>query len=118
MRLALTVALLVASLASAAEKKRPTRYSFVATAHSVEGKTADGTHSREGTAAADPAVLPLGTKVRLSGAGQYSGVYKIVDTGAKVDGRHIDIYLPSDREAKVFGKKRVQVDVISWGDPK
>jgi len=91
---------------------------FLATAHSVEGITAKGTMSREGTVAADPDVLPLGSRIRVTGAGVYSGVYVVTDTGAKVNGRHIDIYLQHDREAKRFGKKTVTVRILSRGDNK
>jgi 3D (Asp-Asp-Asp) domain-containing protein len=89
---------------------------MIATAHSIEGETAQGTRSRPGTVAADPAVLPLGSRIRLTGAGKYSGEYSVEDTGRKVDGNHIDIYLRSNAEAKRFGRKRVTVTVIRFGD--
>ena len=88
---------------------------FEATAHSVEGITAKGTRAREGVVAADPAVLPLGSKIRVTGAGSYSGVYVVTDTGPKVKGRQIDIYLRNDREAKRFGRKMVTVRVLFRG---
>src|SRR5262249_28301195 len=86
------------------------------TAYSIEGKTADGTHAREGIVAADPKVLPLGTRIRVQGAGQYDGEYVVRDTGQAVKGREIDVYLASDREARLFGKQSVQVEVVAWGD--
>jgi 3D (Asp-Asp-Asp) domain-containing protein len=89
---------------------------MLATAHSVEGITASGTWSRPGTVAADPAVLPLGSRIRVVGAGNYSGEYSVEDTGSKVIGRHIDIYMPTNREAKRFGKQRVRVYILSEGD--
>ena len=89
---------------------------FEATAYSIEGKTADGTHAREGVVAADPKFLPLGTRIRVQGAGQYDGEYVVRDTGRTVKGREIDVYLANDREAKVFGRKSVQVEVVTWGD--
>jgi rare lipoprotein A len=89
---------------------------FEATADSTDGITAKGTVAHEGVVAADPAVLPLGSVIRVSGAGQYSGTYVVTDTGSKVAGRHIDIYLPSVSEAKQFGKKVVTVRVVSKGD--
>src|SRR5262245_57956394 len=73
---------------------------FQATANSIEGTTAKGTVAREGITAADPAILPLGSRIRISGAGAYSGVYVVTDTGPKVNGRHIDIYMPTAAEAK------------------
>jgi 3D (Asp-Asp-Asp) domain-containing protein len=92
------------------------RMAFEATAYSIEGQTADGTHAREGIVAADPQVLPLGTRIRVQGAGQYDGEYVVRDTGRAVKGREIDVYLANDREANVFGRKSVQVEVVTWGD--
>ncbi|PWU10437.1 MAG: hypothetical protein C5B51_04360 [Terriglobia bacterium] len=97
---------------------RRTYYDFLATAFSRNGITADGIPSQVGIVAADPAVLPLGTRVRVSGAGMHSGIYTVRDTGSKVDGRHIDIYMPSRAAAKRFGKRRVRVTVLKWGDSK
>ncbi len=89
---------------------------FLATAESVAGVTAKGTLAHEGIVAADPAVLPLGSVIRVSGAGPYSGTYVVTDTGPKVVGRHIDIFIPSLHEAKQFGRKIVVVEVLSKGD--
>lgn len=91
----------------------PKLQDFEATAYSVEGKTATGEHAREGICAADPKVLPLGSRIRVHEAGQYSGEYVVSDTGRTVKGREIDIYLASDREAKEFGRKRVRVELLS-----
>jgi 3D (Asp-Asp-Asp) domain-containing protein len=96
--------------------RRPTRYRFLATAYSVEGITKRGTETHEGIVAADRSVLPLGTRIQVMDAGPYSGVYVVTDTGAKIDGRHIDIYLANNQEAKRFGKKRIWVRVLKWGD--
>ena len=38
------------------------------------------------------------------------------DTGGKVDGHHIDVYMPSHAEAKKFGRQRVKVVVLRYGD--
>ena len=92
------------------------RMAFAATAYSIEGKTADGSRAREGIVAADPKVLPLGTRIRVQGAGAYDGEYVVRDTGRAVKGREIDVYLANDREAKGFGRKNVQVEVVVWGD--
>ncbi|MBY0273815.1 3D domain-containing protein [Candidatus Binatia bacterium] len=86
---------------------------FDATAYSIEGKTASGKQAREGICAADPDVLPLGSRVRVHDAGEYSGECEIADTGRAIKGREIDIYLASDREAKQFGKKKVRVEKLS-----
>lgn len=97
---------------------RPTRYHWLATAFSLHGVTAAGTRPHSGTVAADSAVLPLGTRIRVSGAGAHSGTYVVSDTGSKVLGRHIDIYMPSQVEARQFGKRRVWITVLRWGDGK
>ena len=80
--------------------------------------TAAGTDAHVGTAAADPAVLPLGTRIRLTGAESYDGEYLVTDTGAAVKGRHIDLYLPSRAEAKQFGTKSVRVVILEKGTGK
>jgi 3D (Asp-Asp-Asp) domain-containing protein len=85
---------------------------FEATAYSIEGKTAAGSRSREGIVAADPALLPLGTRIRVSDAGKYSGEYVVRDKGRTIKGREIDIYLANDAEAKRFGRKPVMVEVL------
>jgi len=86
---------------------------FTATAYAEDGTTASGKQTVNGrTAAADPAVLPLGTRVEVRGAGPYSGEYTIHDSGPKVNGREIDLFVPSHAEAKRFGKKTVQVRVV------
>lgn len=80
--------------------------------------TAAGTEAHEGTVAADPAILPLGTRIRITGAAGFNGNYLVTDTGAKVKGMHIDLYLPSAAEATQFGKKTVHVQVRQLGTGK
>lgn len=88
---------------------------FEATAYSTTGTTAAGRQARPGIVAADPAVLPLGSRIRVDGAGTYSGVYTVADTGPAVNGREIDIFIPDERAAKRFGRRRVQVHVLERG---
>ena len=64
--------------------------------------------------AADPLVLPLGTRVRVD-AGQYSGEYVVADTGGAVRGKRIDIWTPNSREAMRFGRRTVKLTVLSYG---
>jgi 3D (Asp-Asp-Asp) domain-containing protein len=89
---------------------------FEATAYADHGVTASGHATRPGVAAADPRVLPIGTRVQVTGAGPYSGEYVVRDTGRAVAGRRLDIFVPDKRAAKRFGRKRVTIEVISWGD--
>jgi 3D (Asp-Asp-Asp) domain-containing protein len=88
---------------------------FSATAYSIEGKTASGAQTRKGVVAADPKILPLGSRIRVSDAGTYDGEYVVHDTGPAIKGREIDIYVASDAEAKRFGRRSVKVEVLSRG---
>jgi 3D (Asp-Asp-Asp) domain-containing protein len=105
-----------AAPSSSRTHRRPTIRYFIATAYSVEGTGASGKWSHPGTVAADRKVLPLNSRIRIYGAGQYSGEYTVEDTGGKVDGHHIDVYMPSRAEAKKFGRQRVKVLVLEYGD--
>jgi len=66
--------------------------------------------------AADRKVLPLNSRIRIYGAGRHSGDYTVEDTGGKVDGHHIDVYMPSQAAARKFGRQRVKVVVLKYGD--
>ena len=77
--------------------------------------TAAGTEVHDGTVAADPRILPLGTRIAVAGVPGYNGNYLVTDTGAAVKGMHIDIYVPTTVEAKRFGTKRARVTVLRMG---
>lgn len=113
MRMTRRALLLLAAAATAAGKPKQRWRRFTATAYSVEGETASGKQTREGrTVAADPDILPFGTKIQVRDAGRYSGVYVVHDSGPKVKGREIDIFIDNPAEAKKFGKKPVRVRVL------
>ena len=84
---------------------------FHATAYCLKGRTASGAPATTGMIAADPRVLPLGTVVHLS-AGRYTGQYTVTDTGGRIKGRVIDVYLPNYREAVLFGRRQVRIKVL------
>ncbi len=87
--------------------------SFNASAYSIHGRTRSGVQTRRGIIAADPRVLPLGTVVQLK-AGHHSGVYTVHDTGGAIKGRRVDIWMPSTREARIFGRQRVKLVVLQY----
>jgi 3D (Asp-Asp-Asp) domain-containing protein len=87
---------------------------YNATAYSRKGRGASGMGVRAGTIAADPHVLPFGTRVRLD-AGPYSGVYVVTDSGSAIKGRKIDVWIPSFHEACRFGRRNVKLSVLSYG---
>jgi len=86
---------------------------YVATAYSLRGKTASGRMVSKGIIAADPRVLPLGSRVRLEVPG-YHGEYLVADTGGLIRGRRIDIWIPSSGEAMRFGRRTVKLTVLSY----
>jgi 3D (Asp-Asp-Asp) domain-containing protein len=86
---------------------------YVATAYSLRGKTASGRMVSRGIIAADPRVLPLGSRVRLDHPG-YTGEYLVADTGGLIKGRRIDIWIPTSREAMRFGRRTVKLTVLSY----
>ncbi len=86
--------------------------SFRATAYCLRGRTASGGNVRRGIVAADPRILPLGTRIEIS-AGSYSGTYTVADTGGAIKGRILDIWVPSCAEANRFGRRSVKVGILS-----
>ena len=85
--------------------------SYRATAYCLKGRTASGGSVRRGIVAADPRILPLGTRINIS-AGSYSGTYTVADTGGSIKGRILDIWVPSCSEATKFGRKSIKVSVV------
>jgi 3D (Asp-Asp-Asp) domain-containing protein len=92
------------------------RLTFDATAYCKGTTTASGTAVRTGIAAADPALLPVGSVVNITTDDtKYNGVYTVMDTGPKVQGRTLDVYMWSCNEALAFGRKQVQITVLRLG---
>lgn len=92
------------------------RMQFTATAYCKGETTASGVGVRTGVAAADPALLPVGSVVRLETPNpRYSGVWTVMDTGPAVRGRTVDLYLWSCKEALVFGRRPVRLTVLRLG---
>ena len=89
--------------------------SFVATAYCHGTTTAAGVGVRDGVVAADPHVLPLGTVIRLESAGRYNGTYTVLDTGARVKGRRLDVFVRDCGEARKFGRQDVRVSIVRPG---
>ncbi len=88
--------------------------SFQATAYALKGRTRTGASVRRGVIAADPRVLPLGSVVQLR-AGKYSGVYTVHDTGGRIKGNIIDVWVPDRGEARQFGRRKIQLNVLKMG---
>lgn len=83
-----------------------TRYPFPGVAPS---KTATGTIPTAGrTVAVDPRVIPLGSKIHIEGVGERIAE----DTGGKIKGKRLDLFLPSSRECRQFGVQTQEVRLL------
>ena len=92
------------------------RLLFSATGYCKGTTTASGVNVRSGIAAADPDLLPVGSVVQIDApGGRYDGVYTVMDTGPKVQGRHLDLYMWSCHEALRFGRTAVRIVVLRLG---
>lgn len=89
---------------------------YLATAYSQTGITASGEYTHRHIVAADPDILPIGSRILIRHAGKYSGEYVVADTGGKIQGHRLDLYFPSTRECRMFGVKHVEVEVVELGD--
>src|SRR5215470_6128007 len=98
-------------LVTAAKMAGMNRGSFSATAYCLQGRTALGHRVSRGIVAADRRVLPLGSKIQVTGGG-YTGTYLVSDTGGSVRGRELDIWVPSCAEARRFGRRSVNVILL------
>lgn len=90
--------------------------SFTATAYCTGTRTAAGTKVSEGIVAADPALVPIGSVIQLSGLERrYNGTYTVMDTGPKIHGRRIDLYVRNCHEATRFGRRSARVSIVRRG---
>jgi 3D (Asp-Asp-Asp) domain-containing protein len=92
------------------------RLRFTATAYCKGLTTQSGVRVRSGIAASDPDLLPVGSVVQIDSLGErYNGIYTIMDTGPKVQGRHVDLYMWSCYEALDFGRRPIHLTVLRLG---
>lgn len=67
--------------------------------------TRRGRYVRAGIVAADPKLFPLGRYLELYVGRRYLGRFLIDDTGRLIKGNIIDIWMPTCREARLFGRQ-------------
>jgi 3D (Asp-Asp-Asp) domain-containing protein len=92
------------------------RLRFTATAYCKGTTTKSGVNVRSGIAAADPDLLPVGSVVRIESLGEkWDGIYTILDTGPRVKGRHVDLYIWSCYEALELGRRSMSLTVLRLG---
>lgn len=86
---------------------------YTAYCEGCSGITANGTDIRSNpnlkVIAVDPRVIPLGTKVWVEGYGEAIAA----DTGGAIKGNKIDVFIPSEGQARKWGVKQVTVKVLN-----
>lgn len=85
---------------------------YTASCEGCSGITATGVNIKdnpdEKVIAVDPKVIPLGSKVYVEGFGEATAA----DTGGAIKGNRIDVFIPSENDAKDFGVKRLKVTIL------
>jgi len=76
------------------------------TAYCLKGLTRRDHYVREGIIASDPKVFPLGHYLEVYVGKSYYGRFLIDDTGGVIKGNKLDIWTPTCREARIFGRVR------------
>jgi 3D (Asp-Asp-Asp) domain-containing protein len=76
------------------------------TAYCLRGTTRRDHYVREGIVASDPKHFPLGRYLEIYVGRQYYGRFLIDDTGGAIKGNKLDIWTPTCREARLFGRVR------------
>ena len=62
------------------------------------------------------ALLPEGSVLQVDGVPErYRGIYTVMDTGPKVQGRHVDIYMWNCDEAVQFGRRQAALTILRLG---
>jgi 3D (Asp-Asp-Asp) domain-containing protein len=74
------------------------------TAYCLKGLTRRDHYVREGIVASDPKVFPLGRYLEIYVGRTYYGRFLIDDTGGVIKGNKLDIWTPTCREARLFGR--------------
>lgn len=77
-------------------------------AYHLRGFTARGTRTQLGTVAVDPRVIPMGSKIYIPGYGWG----RAVDTGGAIQGRKIDVWLPTLSQCLQWGVRDVTITVV------
>jgi len=90
--------------------------SLSSTMYCLKGEMRTGVRTRDGMAAGDPRVLPLGSVVRVTWPdGRPIGIFVIMDTGGAIRGNDIDLYVDSCAEARRWGRHQVVAEVLDIG---
>lgn len=76
------------------------------TAYCLKGRTRRDRYVRQGIVAADPKMFPLARYLEIYVGREYYGRFLIDDTGGAIKGNRLDIWTPTCREARLFGRRK------------
>lgn len=76
------------------------------TAYCLRGTTRRGRYVRPGIVAADPRIFPLSRFVEVFIGDRYEGRFLVDDTGLRIKGPILDVWKPTCREARLFGRRK------------
>ena len=77
------------------------------TGYSIRGRTSTGMPTAAGVVAVDPAVIPLGSRLTIPGYG--TGI--AADTGGSVHGNVIDLWVPTEQQARAWGRRTITITI-------
>lgn len=95
-------------------KFRVTAYCHGSKKCKIKGKgiTASGIKVKKGIIAADWKVLKKGTKIEITVPKKYAGIYTVEDTGRRIKGNRIDLWVETEAEATAFGIQHLELIVL------
>ena len=76
------------------------------TAYCLTGLTRRDRYVRQGIVASDPKIFPLARYLEIYVGRTYFGRFLIDDTGGAIKGNRLDIWTPTCREARLFGRQQ------------
>ena len=80
-----------------------------ATAYAGDGITSTGIRPRWGVIAVDPSVIPYGSRVYIPA---FKKIFIAEDCGGGIKGKRIDIFMNSEREARNWGNRTIDIYII------
>lgn len=90
--------------------KNSKKMTVESTAYAGDTITATGTVPKWGTIAVDPKVIPYGSRVYIPA---FNKTFVAEDCGGAIKGNMIDIFMNSNKEAYTWGRRNIDIYVIS-----
>lgn len=76
------------------------------TAYCLKGLTRRDRYVRDGIVASDPRIFPLARYIEIYVGKKYYGRFLVDDTGGVIKGNKLDIWTPTCRDARIFGRQK------------